>query len=93
MEVSAKKYVLGAIKKIKVFQTSVSRRREATFWIIGPLWENVFPQMFQIQRKGCQILMSRNSSPDPADPADPGNPVQEVRPGTSLPHAPGFRMT
>ena len=38
----------------------------------------------------------RNSSPDPPDPADPPDPPdqgQDAQFRTSLPHAPGVRMT
>ena len=71
VDVSAKNYFLGRDPDTIVFlQPSVSRRREATFWIIGPLLLNPFRRFLQNHRKGSQILTSRNSPDNSADSAD-----------------------
>ena len=91
VEVSPKNYFSGRDPDTIVFlQPSVSRRREATFWILGALLIRPFPSFLQNHRKGCQISTSGNS---PDDSADSPEAVTEACPGTSIPHAPGVRMT
>ena len=94
VEVSPKNYFSGRDPDTIVFlQPSVSRRREATFWNMGALLKNPFPSFLQNHRKGCQISTSGNSPADSPDSADSPETPQQVGPGTSLPHAPGVRMT
>ena len=38
------------------FQTSVSRTRETTFWVIGPLLGNPFPKMLLKSTEGLSII-------------------------------------
>ena len=91
VEVSPKNYFSGRDPDTIVFlQPSVSRRREATFWNMGALLKNPFPSFLQNHRKGCQISTSGKT---PADSPDSAETVTEACPGTSLPHAPGVRMT
>ena len=91
VEVSPKNYFSGRDPDTIVFlQPSVSRRREATFWNMGALLKNPFPSFLQNHRKGCQISTSGNS---PDNSPDSAESPQQVGPGTSLPHAPGVRMT
>ena len=67
VEVSPKNYFSGRDPDTIVFlQPSVSRRREATFWILGALLKNPFPSFLQNYRNRSQILTSRNS-PDYSD--------------------------
>ena len=40
-----------------------------------------------------RVAKNEGSQNSPGIPADPADPAQEVRPRTSLPHAPGVRMT
>ena len=47
---------------ILFLQPSVSRRREATFWILGALWGNPFPSFLQNHRKGLSIIDVRELS-------------------------------
>ena len=74
IDVPAKKMLGPTPGQIPSEQVGVSSAREATFWGLGAFLGFAFPNIFQNQRKGCQILMSRNASPDPPDPADPPDP-------------------
>ena len=82
VRVSAEKDFFSAIlKKPENLKLAFRLHGRRLLEALGHFLVTPFPQKFQNQRKGCQILTSRNNS---ADSPDPPETPQGVRAGTYL---------
>ena len=72
------------------FQTSVSRTRETTFWVIGPLLGNPFPKILLKSTEGLSIIDVSEFSPGSRlTRLTPGNAVAKRAPEPTFTRAGG----